>query len=373
MVLTLAFCVPVLAAQAGEAAPQQQSAIGIGLDPRSSPDSGVRVIYVIPTGPAAKAGLQAGDVIRRVDGREVDPTGSGAYIAAKPPGSQITVEYERGAVTDTAVITTEERSAMYKRIASSEPAPPSSVIGTLSAEDAQKVALAALSDERNHSISDIHLSSYGLAFKRIWGNKPDQRVSIVVPFASHAYLEAPKHFFHEGWEVDFISIPYYVSWDDRDDAARFATAINRLIWENSPQMMARKVLEHDALEQQAAAWRASGSKVDPPEEAQRHFAIAQAAFDEKNFQRQAEELSAALEIYPTWPAEQSDLALILGELGRYSEAIEHMQMYLQLVPDAPDAQKAKQQIWIWQDKMESASAASDHPASPAAVPTSPQK
>lgn len=127
--------------------------------------------------------------------------------------------------------------------------------------------------------------------------------------------------------------------------------VGETIWANSPEVKAQRKAVRQAFEQKVAVWRANGSKVDPPEEAQRHFAIAQAAFQDKNFHHQAEELSSALEVYPTWSAEQYDLAVILGELNRYSEAAEHMQMYLELTPDAPDAEKAKQQIWIWQDKI----------------------
>lgn len=145
------------------------------------------------------------------------------------------------------------------------------------------------------------------------------------------------------------------------DVNRFVDVLNRMIWENSAEMKAQRAKE---FEEKVAAWRAAGSKVEVPEEAQRHFVIAQQAFEEKNFQHQAEELKAALEIYPTWPAEQFDVAVVLGELNRYPEAIQHMQTYLALAPDAPDAQRAKQQIWIWQDKTQSAQQAA-LPAAPA--------
>lgn len=139
-----------------------------------------------------------------------------------------------------------------------------------------------------------------------------------------------------------------LSLNNSADAERgFHAWVGDTIWGNLPEVKRQR----QALENAIAAWRASGSKVDPPEEAQRHFVLAQEAYQEKNVERQTQELEAALEIYPTWPAEQSDLALILGELGHYSEAIEHMQMYLDLAPNAPDAQHAKQQIWIWQDKV----------------------
>ena len=148
-----------------------------------------------------------------------------------------------------------------------------------------------------------------------------------------------------GSEKGGSCLPLY--WNNKESARRFVSAVNRMIWENSAEVRAQR---QQHFEQKVAEWRTAGSKVEVPEEAQRHFVVAQQAFQEKNFQHQAEELSAALDIYPTWPAEQFDLALILSELNRYSEAIQHMRMYLELTPDAPDAQRAKQQIWIWQDK-----------------------
>ncbi len=100
-----------------------------------------------------------------------------------------------------------------------------------------------------------------------------------------------------------------------------------------------------------AAWRANGSKVDPPEEAQRHKVLAEAAFKEKNLQKAVREYSAALDIYPTWPEGQFNLALLMGELQSFAQAADHMSMYLELDPNAADAQEAKERIWIWQDKV----------------------
>jgi len=168
------------------------------------------------------------------------------------------------------------------------------------------------------------------------------------------YLPPPHHERGIGFEVRNICDAYYLKWAEREEAAQFASAVNRMIWENSPEGKLRKEAAERVFHEQIAAWRAAGAKVEVPEEAQRHFVLAQQAFQEKDFQHQAEELSAALDIYPTWPAEQFDLALILGELNRYSEAIQHMQMYLELAPDTPDAQRAKEQIWIWQDKQKRA-------------------
>jgi regulator of sirC expression with transglutaminase-like and TPR domain len=57
-----------------------------------------------------------------------------------------------------------------------------------------------------------------------------------------------------------------------------------------------------------------------------------------------------LQSYPTWPEGHFNAALIAAELNDYANAIEHMQSYLELVPTAPDAQAARDQITIWQHK-----------------------
>jgi hypothetical protein len=207
--------------------------------------------------------------------------------------------------------------------------------------------------------------------------RPGKRI---YSFKDTPFLDPPEHHLGAGWCVR-SSLDLYkkdnLCWKDRDDAKakasaeQFVKAMNRMIWENSLEGKSQREVQQQTFQQQFAAWRANGSKVEVPEQAQRHFVLAQQAFQEKDFQHQAEELSAALEIYPTWPAEQYDLAVILGELNRYSEAIRHAEMYLQLAPDAPDAERVKQQIWIWQDKVAHEQTA---PQPPAQTPQSaPQK
>ncbi len=51
-----------------------------------------------------------------------------------------------------------------------------------------------------------------------------------------------------------------------------------------------------------------------------------------------------------WPAGWFNLAIIYAEQNNYAEATDRMKHYLELLPDAPDAKDAREQMIIWEDK-----------------------
>jgi tetratricopeptide (TPR) repeat protein len=106
--------------------------------------------------------------------------------------------------------------------------------------------------------------------------------------------------------------------------------------------------------QRAAAWRALPSKPAVSEEVRVQRLLAEDAVKQNKPGQALNCYETGLEIYPTWPQGRFNAALIAAELGYYAEAIEHMQAYLELVPDAPDAQSARDQIAIWQYKAKGA-------------------
>jgi S1-C subfamily serine protease len=56
--------------------------------------SGVAVVGVVPNGPAARAGLAAGDVITAIDGKAVtSPSAVQSLVMSKKPGAKLTVRY----------------------------------------------------------------------------------------------------------------------------------------------------------------------------------------------------------------------------------------------------------------------------------------
>ena len=128
-------------------------------------------------------------------------------------------------------------------------------------------------------------------------------------------------------------------------AVSFAAAFNRL-----QEFAADPACPLCTFHQQVATWRALNPKPPLPEAVRQQRLLAENALKEKQPEEALNRYEAGLELYPTWPQGCFNAALIAAELRFYSQAVEHMQSYLELVPDAPDAKAARDQIVIWQDK-----------------------
>jgi len=102
----------------------------------------------------------------------------------------------------------------------------------------------------------------------------------------------------------------------------------------------------------AAAWQLLTVKPPIPDKVRQRRLLAEDAFNEKRFETAAAEYEAGLEIDPLWPAGHFNAALIYAELKKYGDAAWHMRCYLELVPNAPDAQEARDHMLLWQGKAE---------------------
>jgi tetratricopeptide (TPR) repeat protein len=128
-------------------------------------------------------------------------------------------------------------------------------------------------------------------------------------------------------------------------AESFAAALNRL------RVFAKDTSSPlHTFTQRAAAWRALAAKPPIPEQVREQRLLAEDAFKEKKLEESLDHYESGLELDPTWEQGYFNAALIAAELGFYPEAVEQMQAYLELVPDAPDSQSARDQIVIWQYK-----------------------
>jgi tetratricopeptide (TPR) repeat protein len=125
-------------------------------------------------------------------------------------------------------------------------------------------------------------------------------------------------------------------------AAQFATALNSL------HIYALRPLPPDEeFHKQAAAWRALATKPVLPDAARVRRLLAEDAIKNKKPEEALMYYEQGLEEYPTWPEGWFNAALVAGELGRYDDAADDMQNYLELVPDAKDAQTARDQMEMW--------------------------
>lgn len=127
----------------------------------------------------------------------------------------------------------------------------------------------------------------------------------------------------------------------------FPTALNAFWSERNDIVRPGSEVE---FSKKAAAWRILTVKPDLPEEVKRERTLAEAYLQDKDIPTAVQHYKAALKAYPTWPQGWFNLALIDGSLGNYDSASQEMKFYLELTPDAPDADAAKNKIIIWEDK-----------------------
>jgi hypothetical protein len=113
----------------------------------------------------------------------------------------------------------------------------------------------------------------------------------------------------------------------------------------------------EKFRQTAANYRNATQKPALPEDVRKYKIQAEFAVRQKRFDDAADRYDQALQIASWWPQGHFNRALILGELKRYGEAIDEMNRYLLLVPDAQNVRAAKDKIYQWDDarKIKSAS------------------
>jgi len=160
-----------------------------------------------------------------------------------------------------------------------------------------------------------------------------------------------------GCDLDLIS----VGWTSRQRAQEFVDAMDRLFL--APNGAYAQALEEQqsTFDSVAMQYRGASPKPRLPQNAQIYAAQASDAFAHQQNDEAISYFRKALDIAPWWPAGRYNLALLLANNQDYEDAIDQMKKYLQLVPNASDAQKAQQQIWVWQGREQNNNSGSSGP------------
>jgi len=103
-------------------------------------------------------------------------------------------------------------------------------------------------------------------------------------------------------------------------------------------------------------YRNARVKPVPGEDVRRYQVMAEEAIRQKQFSVAVQDYRDGLKIAPWWPQGHFNAAMVLGELHFYDEAIDQMRKYLALVPDAPNARAAQDQVYRWQSEAQVAPA-----------------
>jgi tetratricopeptide (TPR) repeat protein len=143
-------------------------------------------------------------------------------------------------------------------------------------------------------------------------------------------------------------------WSSSQDASLLAQAMNRL----SAYALGKRTPEEEAVwsnfPQKAAAWRALTVKPPLSDEVRKHRILAEKAISEQDITGALEHYEAGLAINPVWPEGHFNAGMLYAQLSFYNDAIQHMKAYLELVPEAPDAQAVRDQMVIWEDALKKA-------------------
>jgi len=150
-------------------------------------------------------------------------------------------------------------------------------------------------------------------------------------------------------------INWHSAWSNEAfrDQRRFQGALIFLARTTQEEIEAKMASALEDFKPKAAAWRQLAVKPEMPEEAHRHQVLAENAFQAKDIGKAIAEYEAALRVFPYWPEGDYNLAMLASEIGGrpgYNIAVYQMKLYLELMPDAPDARAAKDSVIVWEDK-----------------------
>ena len=134
----------------------------------------------------------------------------------------------------------------------------------------------------------------------------------------------------------------------------FIGAVNRMIWEQTPEAAEWRHDEETRFEQAAAAWRALPVKPPISDDVTKKRLLAEDAISQKDIGSAVRYYEEGVALDPTWAPGWFNVALLYAEQNDYVDAASSMKRYLILLPDAPDASAANDKVLLWEAKAEEA-------------------
>ena len=200
-----------------------------------------------------------------------------------------------------------------------------------------------------NSGSDIVIKSTLQKFPEFWFHVSTLKVPVVAQFAKGTSYYWHDHYINgDGYCIfmdDDVDQRLFICWRDRNDAGEFANAVFRLANPPTDVEKANEVAQFASIAKQ---YRSAAAKLSLPVDALRFSTQANDALRSRQFWDAISLYEKALATAPWWPEGHYNVALLAAQQGLYSDAVDEMKKYLELAPDAPDAQKAQDQIWIWE-------------------------
>lgn len=105
-----------------------------------------------------------------------------------------------------------------------------------------------------------------------------------------------------------------------------------------------------AFANEAKRYREMPVKPALSEDVQQYRVMGEDAFNDRDFKKALRYYKKGLAIEPLWPQGQYNAAMLAGELHSYNWAALYMKRYLELVPDAKNANAAREKIYLWKGK-----------------------
>jgi hypothetical protein len=140
----------------------------------------------------------------------------------------------------------------------------------------------------------------------------------------------------DAWVIDMRHAP--------DTAVQLADALNVL--KQGATVGAAEIGQRFAAI--AKNYREGPTKPEFPEVAREAKVKAEIALKQKHLVDALNYYGEAIHFAPWWPEGHFNRAHLFAELNSYDEAMREMKLYLMLVPDAPDARAAQDQIYAWE-------------------------